>query len=391
MINKMSSIKISPIKVLSCLEIASNNFKYIIENYNNVFFGKWKEQNIITLNRCRIELLYLNKSGYFSNKKSLLITHGDLDGVISAYFITKFPKPDYKFDIIFTQPFLLDRLDINFEEYFDVYITDIAINNKNPEMTANFIRKIQNSNIHLWYWYDHHLGWDSFLKEKEIDPYNFIIDTKAKACAELIFKREKHYLEWEQTPLETLLLKKYKHLCNIAIKSDTGQIQPQIDDPFNTENSLYMYLKLVTSTYTENTVINYFLCQIISYLNGSLSFFYDSLLPGYRKYKKILKNTFLVLLYTKQEISDKVLLIDSRKFEPVDKTRLFFEAYNSAEIVILLNKSRATNEDLITIATNNKNINLVKIFGLESGAPFRVTLKYSKEKLDEIIDILKKL
>jgi hypothetical protein len=111
---------------------------------------------------------------------TLIIAHGDLDGVISAALLAaKFGLESGTFELVFAQPFLLDKVQIP-ATVDNIYVVDIALNNRAPEMTLGFIKK---HSAHLVKWYDHHQGWPAELAEQS---GKFVINSKARSCAEVV-------------------------------------------------------------------------------------------------------------------------------------------------------------------------------------------------------------
>ena len=101
------------------------------------------------------------------SRKKQIITHGDFDGIGCAAMIAidNGIVPD-ETNVIFTQPFLVDQIKIP-DDVDEVIIADLAINNKNQQMTWDFIKKLEASNCHFR-WYDHHIGWGV---EADWDPH----------------------------------------------------------------------------------------------------------------------------------------------------------------------------------------------------------------------------
>jgi len=100
--------------------------------------------------------------------KTLIISHGDGDGIISAAILKQLDARGR--EVLITQPFLLDK--INTLAFESIIVVDIAVNNKDVAMTTNFIKE---NSKKIVYWIDHHPGTEilsDLLGEKLIfDPH----------------------------------------------------------------------------------------------------------------------------------------------------------------------------------------------------------------------------
>ena len=84
-----------------------------------------------------------------------IVAHGDIDGVTSAAILFgQLAIEPEDINVVFTQPFLVDKVVIP-DKVDQVYVVDIAINNRDPEMTADFVRRLGGKLVR---WYDHHEG-----------------------------------------------------------------------------------------------------------------------------------------------------------------------------------------------------------------------------------------
>ncbi|MDD5145034.1 MAG: hypothetical protein PHW72_02845 [Candidatus Pacebacteria bacterium] len=112
--------------------------------------------------------------------KYLIIADQGLDGVISAASaIIYYDFPLGETEILFTQPFALDRVEIP-EEAERIVVVDVGFNNENPEMTRAFIKRLGSK---LLGWFDHHSGWPEDIAG---NPALFVIIPQAKSCGGMI-------------------------------------------------------------------------------------------------------------------------------------------------------------------------------------------------------------
>jgi len=302
--------------------------------------------------------------------EKIVVCHGDLDGIISAATISI----NYNIspeNIIFTQPFLLDKINIP-DNVKEIYVVDIAVNNRNPDMTKEFIERYRDK-IKLWI--DHHEGYQllkDWLGEERI------IAGDSPSCPQLM--RESGLTvpeEWvaaanaADRPTEyeeTELCKFLNRALKYSILSEDEELKEMI----------------------MKTIVRYL---VKSYKNENYGE-EERLLEEYGKlYEEIEENT-IESAGEIQELSGfkyKVGYIKLERDKKVDITKLFMLAYKQYDIVII-QKYNKEDEEFTIIGTKLKEINLVQIFNLKSGAPFRVSLPGPhEEKLNFILAKLQEL
>jgi hypothetical protein len=291
--------------------------------------------------------------------KKLVVSHGDLDGIISASIISvnyNIPAEN----IIFTQPFLLDKISIP-QDTEEICIVDIAVNNRNPETTKEFIERYR-AKIRLWV--DHHEGY-KLLKEWVGEEK--VIAGDSPSCPQLM--RESGFTvpeEWVAAAnaadrpteyKETKLCKFLNRALKYGILSEDEELKEMI----------------------MKTIVRYL---VKSYKNENYSE-EERLLEEYGKlYEEIEENT-IESVGEIQEIPGfkyKVGYIKLEREKKVDITKLFMLAYKRYDIVII-QKYNKENEEVTLIGTKLKEVNLVSIFNLKSGAPFRVSLPGDHDKI----------
>jgi hypothetical protein len=282
----------------------------------------------------------------------IVVSHGDLDGIISASILSiNYNIPPE--NIIFTQPFLLDKITIQ-EDVEEIYIVDMAVNNRNPEATREFIEKYKYK-IRLWV--DHHEG-HKLLKEWLGEER--VISGDSPSCPQLM--RESGFTvpeewvaaanaadrptEYKETELSIFLNRALKY----GILSEDEELKEMI----------------------MKTIVRYL---VKSYKNEDYAE-EERLLEEYGKlYEEIEENT-IESAGEIQELSGfryKVGYIKLEREKKVDITKLFMLGYKQYDIVII-QKYNKEDEEVTLIGTKLKEINLVSIFNLKSGAPFRISL-----------------
>lgn len=269
---------------------------------------------------------------------NMIITHGDLDGVISATLLMG--KLLAQWDdtlVVFTQPNTVDKIEIP-DCISQVFVADIAMNNRNVEMTTQFIAKMGNR---LALWYDHHKGWTEEIKKDN----RFVIGTTS-SCAELIRGNAALIADAIAADTRTGVLSKKGQLVEQAIKANSQ------DDAIR---------------------------QIaVKYLLGYPEM-KKSLKIAAKKYAAILHKTKKV----KFQIHGNLALADIRKaVSQIDITQLLLRGQQKADYAAVVTTRPQGGEGII-VATSRKDVDLINMFGLPSGATFRVTLP--AERLEEIV------
>ena len=283
--------------------------------------------------------------------KKLVVSHGDLDGIISASIISvNYNVPAE--NIIFTQPFLLDKIYIP-QDTEEICIVDIAVNNRNPETTKEFIEKYKYK-IRLWV--DHHEG-HKLLKEWLGEDK--VIAGDSPSCPQLM--RDNGFIvpeewvdaanaadrptEYKETELSRFLNRALKY----GILSEDEKLKEMI----------------------MKTIVRYL---VKSYKNEDYAE-EERLLEEYGKlYEEIEENT-IESVGEIQEIPGfryKVGYIKLEREKKVDITKLFMLAYKRYDVLIIQKYNKEYEE--VTLIGTKLKINLVQMFNLKSGAPFRISL-----------------
>ncbi len=279
------------------------------------------------------------------NNKKLIIAHGDFDGIVSAVLIAKLEEMTAEdVRVIFTQPFLVDKIVIP-EDIKRIYVLDIAINNRDVDMTEKFIESIYDK---LVLWADHHKGWSQIY----IDDYKFAI-AEESACAVII------------GTINDVLV-------SDAIVADTRKGEMSSDGI------------LVENAMKANMSDDSIRLSAVKWLLGDES---QKLIleKAAEKYVEIQKETdILTKLY---EVNGNIAIVDARNSHQYDLTQLLLSGQKIARFAIVKTINPSSKKEMITIATQSGR-DLVKTFNLPSGAPFRITIDMNK--FTEALEILNK-
>lgn len=290
-------------------------------------------------------------------KKNILVTHGDLDGIISAVCaVQKFELAPGETELVFVQPFTVDKVEIP-EEIEDVYVVDVAVNNRDPEMTRRFVEKLGDR---LAGWYDHHQGWNAFLKLGWPRFLAFRIDEKAGSCAEII-----RDIRIVNARGQTLKREVDQGLVADATAADTrkGTLSPRG--------------QLIEQAMKANMADDNVRQMAVKWLLGDKAA-REGLEEAAKKYAEIQAETErLAVTY---QVTGNVALVDARQSNhQYDLTQLLLTGQKLAQFAVVLTVHPQLGEGL-TIATSRKDVNLVELFGLGSGAPFRISLPAKRQE-----------
>lgn len=281
------------------------------------------------------------------NSKILFIGHGDFDGVASVALLAKqLGIPAGEVRVIFTQPFLVEKLIIPDDDIERIFVVDIAMNNRDVEMTRKFIQSISNR---LERWYDHHQGWqDEFVNNNK-----FILKDKP-ACAAIIGST--HWTAPESAVVAD------------AIAADTrkGELSP--------------HGLLIEQAMKANMADDSIRVAAVKWLLGDESQ-KEILEKAAEKYAAIQKET--MRLAGTYEMNGKVAIVDARGSHEHDLTQLLLAGQKLAEFALAKVVDPRTHEERITVATQGKT-DLVKLFGLPSGSSSRVSLEATR--LPEVLE-----
>lgn len=281
-------------------------------------------------------------------KKVLVIAHGDLDGIISAALVMKqFDLQMETTKILFTQPFLLDKVEVD-ENIEKVFVVDIAVNNRDTEITRKFIEKIGDR---LEYWVDHHQGWSGILAQlSEEQGQKFSIFEHSQSTARIIAVAWRGIEEWiadanASNTRQSYRLSARAYLIKEAIKADPS------------DNSV------------RETAVRWI-------VNGwQVDEDYDKLSETRKKYWSSVQAE-TERLAEQYKIHHGIAVVDVRdSSNDYNETQLLLKGERVAptETAVVLRKN-PEGEEVITIATMDQQKNLVRLFGLPSGASFKVNL-----------------
>ena len=291
--------------------------------------------------------------------KRVIITHLDLDGITCAALLAEQLgiEPE-ELKVVFTAPNLL--YDVCIPVVTDeVYITDIAVNRDDPGMTKTFYDYLGDR---LKQWYDHHLGWEG--SDMTIQYGGKVIAKNSPACAAMLgHSADQRVIDAVVADTREGEFLKNGRLIDRATKSNVKD---------RTIKEWAVKLLMGAEEYREpllNAEIGY---QVIENETNRLA-------EGYELMYKKPHGEALLRKY-------KIAYVDiTSDRKPCDLTQLLLKGQGIADFAIVKRHPPNSEVEIITIATKT-DINLVKILGLRSGSPYRVTISG-----DLLNDVTKKL
>jgi hypothetical protein len=290
--------------------------------------------------------------------RKIIIAHGDVDGVSSAVLLIK-ALHIVPFEILFAQPHQVNALRIEPDE--EIFVTDIAPNNRNSQMTLQFIRS-HNNNIELWV--DHHKGWSAL---GDVIDSRFIIDESAPSACRVLLSR---FPSLRENP-EAVQLEKD------GTASDTGRLEQLSPVGW----LLYKALKAnIADTEIKRRAVRW----LINHNPEDEKFLREKA----EEYDKGPGDVQPWL--EKVKIIDGIAVLSEELPKGIDRLALFIEMEKISPKGIGIMMGTTEYGKVISVGTN-RDYDLVKVFDLTSGNSRNAILPLSAGwSLERVIDILRK-
>ena len=299
-------------------------------------------------------------------ERALIVSHFDLDGIFSAILIIlqlieREGKKFNDFVVRLIAPYMVKVLkcESKFGPYQRIYLADLAPDPNAFQQWKEWIMK------NLWRiekWYDHHLGWER-SGFTQTHPSQFIIDSSAKCCAQII----------SGDPA----------LVEMAIRSDTRyEFLPK---DFRGLNMQHLDGCLRVKFGHEKTAFAVMLGILIA-LGVKIP---DQIAAQYQELLRQKKKEYLPLFERTVQTGKGYTLsmegIDRVQAEvPVDITLLSCLGHSSAIVKVMQAPNSNGKTDLYV---TSRKVNLLELFQREIGSPFRV--RFKAEELGEVLQTLK--
>lgn len=275
----------------------------------------------------------------------LIISHGDGDGVISAAVLKKlFPSAIVKF----CKTHDLYKMQIS-PDVTEIYVTDVGVDRHNINHTLNFA-KTHRDLIKLWI--DHHHGSERLIP---ILGDKLWLDTSSPSCPELMLQRGIMVPDdW----------------CQTANASDRPDLYPatELSKLWNAGFRSVLNRQEPAARF-QQCFLDYLLYDMhLGYLQRTGADYpeiYQSTIKRAEQITTLHRNIGYIRLNRQASI---------------DRTLLFIEAYKKYLFLIVSDIKSETVESL-TIGTRDTQINLMNIFNIVCGSPFKISLRGRSENL----------
>lgn len=290
-----------------------------------------------------------------------IITHWDWDWVIrAASSIRNWANKD---NVIITQPFLLAKTP---PLTAPTIITDIALDNKDPQAVLEWIDK-NKSNIA--YIIDHHTWWEAIA---DVIWDKYIIDTTAPSCPQFMLEL------WMDIPHDWVMA---ANACDRPTEFENTYLSSRYNNAFK--------VALVNLQSWDRKAVEEvqkaFIQELVSWEENMF------ITQKVIEYPVIMEQTQKAAS-SYEEISSWVNYVNAWQQSSIDLTALLLEWYKKWEISVVQVVSATDGKDITVVATNNKSRDLVKEFSLWSWAPFRIILTEGshKEQLEKVVNVFNK-
>jgi len=289
-------------------------------------------------------------------EKCLIVAHGDLDGIVSAIMMREIFKNTMTSEpeVIFTRPHEVKRYNekahkkenrgIKTDIYDFIIVVDIAVNNRDPQSTINFVNSVKNKLL----WIDHH--------PTTVNLPTCIIQKK-ESCVKLISEIFPHFK----------FNKKVLELIEYADKTDQGDGDNVFD------HSLKINLRSDEARYEIYRYGKAFVGGVIEDND------YWKILRKDSRHKDLVRNSDEVY-NTLRTTHGNISIVDMREYrdKTINSTYLFHKCYDDTPVVIfkyLSTRKEDGGEEYLKIARSNAcRLHLPSLFGLKSGAAYRITI-----------------
>jgi len=315
-------------------------------------------------------------------RKITIVTHGDFDGAATAALTIARLKAvgianENEIDVIFTQPFLVDKVVIP-ENTTHVFVNDLAVNNRNPQMTKNFITSLGDKLIS---WIDHHEGWNMIKTDNR-----FNIATSAPACA--VIAADGSLIVSGTPRLQELVMDAITADTRKGTLSPNGQlVEDAMKADLGNDDTRLAVVKFMLGDESQRIILETAAKAYAAVLAEThrLCGFYEVDGDIAIKYTREDSENRADSNYAGIDYIGTCAIVDTRNSAPHDRTKLLLIGEELATFAIVIGVSPHGGTENITIATKS-DVNLVKLFNLPSGAPFRVTLPF--DRLEEVAEKL---
>ncbi len=310
-------------------------------------------------------------------KINYVVATGSVDGILTvAALLRVIGNP--KVSIEFTQAFQVDKLDpTKWESGRQVAFVDLAVNNKAPEMTADFVRRIRDAGHNIVAIVDEH---DAEAWGKIVDPVNLLIVPVSQA-------------EGDINSSGALLLsvlgdevdRQTRELCEAADAADRMDFSTHFGGLAN---------RAVKSAIWDNSRRVYLARHFAEHYEPD-----DVILGWVAEYEEILR-THDEILANCEDLSNGIVRVDCTG-KVVDMTTLMGQVYDLPRVKVCLvrgemfNPAKKKKEVMASFGTRIKDFNVlsaVKSAGISAGgfaSKANVSLEDEADAIEAICSAIK--
>lgn len=317
------------------------------------------------------------------DKSLLIITHRDLDGLISAFLLANVLRSSYKdIDVLFSQPYFSVALrkyiagNCKPSRYRDLAMLDLSVDYLNPKSSRKLFEYIQ---PRLCYLFDHHTGWIKLLRKVDCEDFNLVNNGELEKD-----NKKQKYIVLGSTPSCAELI--YAHF-NLAQKGcqyldDLLKVATISDDlksrqKFEGTRWYEAFIRL------KNRTIEGALAHIIKHKD--ITHYKKSKINWYSRNRVEARK----VLESAEEIYPGIAYLKGCEDIPFNYTSLCEEAYKKYRIVIIKDIDAKHLKINYTVAHAIPNLDLTKLFKLPGGSPRRVTICRKGETIGSLVKKLK--
>ena len=324
--------------------------------------------------------LYKGDAGC-SQDTLLILAHRDLDGLKSAFILSKALAGQYgKIAMTFIQPyntrytlnFLCTK--VKFRMYTHVALVDISVDHSDPYGT---VKLFQTLSPNLRFVFDHHVGWsDLWTTLSGVKDYNvvvegklvqlassdkfIVIDEDEVSCAKIIYDHfgiQDQYLE---------------DIVRIASIADDLRLRAESEG-----TDLYKLFSNIKSLSLDQVLKQLLSCSSVSGFSRSKTSNYDK---DVRKASLVLNNAI--------EIRPGIGFVKTFADDNVAHTAIYEQAYKKYKVFIIRVLDTYRFKTVYIIGHILPNLDLTKVFELEGGNPRRIRLHRKDLTVENIADTI---
>lgn len=274
------------------------------------------------------------------NNVNQVISAGSVDGVLAtAGFLRALHlggKDISKVSLTFTQPHMVDKIKIDWKEKQVVAFIDLAVNNANPQMTADFVQKITSAGHEILVIADEHSreAWGNIvdLSKLQIQPQSR--DEKVYTSASLILKKS----------------------FGNQVDQHTHDLLDGGEEADNSPQKVTNKFAVMVNEATKSNIMDS-TRRVHLAAHLALNIEQDAKIEGWRKEYLTMEANKPLILAKREDLGNGVTRYDGNSVGLHDATAIFGGAYAKGDKVVFLQSMR-DGKPVVTIAKNDRDAGL---------------------------------